>query len=193
MSTKTSCPPFAWPDSASIFDLPMGRSPSLRSIRPCSATKRQPRADAKKAAAPKATAAAPKAAPKPAIEEQVIVDAIPAAPKMTRPDIKRNVKDKSKEDHFYYSNGGGIYLKLQNSNINIYDEEQGKVRQIRYCAGEPSIYVDEQSPSATRTQVIFRKNGLAVPYTKPNLREFLEAHPHNRKNGGGLFSQSNMV
>ncbi len=135
---------------------------------------------------------APKAAPKPAIEEQVIVDAIPAAPKMTRPDIKRNVKDKSKEDHFYYSNGGGIYLKLQNSNINIYDEEQGKVRQIRYCAGEPSIYVDEQSPSATRTQVIFRNNGLAVPYTKPNLREFLEAHPHNRKNGGGLFSQSNI-
>ena len=85
-----------------------------------------------------------------------------------------------------------LYLKLQNSNINIYDEEQGKVRQIRYCAGEPSIYVDEQSPSATRTQVIFRNNGLAVPYTKPNLREFLEAHPHNRKNGGGLFSQSNI-
>ena len=79
MSTKTSCPPFAWPDSASIFDLPMGRSPSLRSIRPCSASKRQPRADAKKAAAPKATAAAPKAAPKATAAAPKAADAAAAA------------------------------------------------------------------------------------------------------------------
>lgn len=130
---------------------------------------------------------APKAAPKPAIEEQVIVDAIPAAPKMTRPDIKRNLKDKSKETKYYVSNGGGIYFKLANDSINIYDEVKATIRQIRYCASEPSIYVDEQSPSATRTQVIFRRNGLAVPYTKPNLKEFLDIHPENSKNGGSSF------
>ena len=133
---------------------------------------------------------APKAAAKPVVEEQVTE--IPQAPAAKKPKIKRNIKDKSREDSFYYSNGGGIYLKIQNNNLNVYDEESGKIRQIRYCAGEPSIYVDEQSPAATRTQVIFRNNGLAVPYTKPNLREFLDSHPHNVANGGGLFSKANI-
>ena len=128
---------------------------------------------------------APKAAAKPVVEEQVTE--IPQAPAAKKPKIKRNLKDKSKETQFYSSIMGGIYFKLSNSNINIFDEESGKIRQIRYCAGEPSIYVDEQSPSATRSQVIFRNNGLAVPYTKPNLREFLAAHPENRANGGSSF------
>lgn len=130
---------------------------------------------------------APKAAAKPVVETQEIVDAIPSAPRPARPKIKRDIKDKSKADKFYFSNMGGIYLKLNNSKVNIYDEEQGRIRQIRYCAGEPSIFVDEQSEAATRSQVVFRRNVLVVPYTKPNLIEFLDKHPENYANGGNTF------
>lgn len=125
---------------------------------------------------------APKAAAKP------IVDAPPVqVADRSRPAIKRNVKDKSKESTFYFSNGGGVYLKLQNTRVNVYDEETGRVREMRYCANEPSIWRDEQSDAAVRSQVVFRQNVLSVPYTKPNLKEFLNNHPGNLKNGGAIF------
>ena len=132
---------------------------------------------------------APKAAAKPVVEEQVTE--IPQAPVLSRPKIQRNLKDKSKADTWYFSQGGGVYLKVSNSNVTIYDEEAGRVREIRYCANQPSIFVDEQSASATRSQVIFRQNALRVPYSKPNLKEFLDRHPQNAANGGSIFRIAN--
>ena len=131
---------------------------------------------------------APTAAAKPVVEEQAIVDAPPTD--RSRPAIKRNLKDKSKQDAYYFSYGGGVYLKLANNRVNVYDEESGRVREIRYCANEPSIWRDEQSDAATRSQVIFRQNVLMVPYTKPNLREFLSVHPGNVANGGSIFKMA---
>jgi len=131
--------------------------------------------------------AAPKAAPKAAVEVDEVVET-PKAPEKKRPEFKRNIKDKSKQDTVFVMTGGGIIARIANNGVFIYDEETGKNREIRYCAGEASIYVDEQNDRAVRTQVIFRNNTLNVPYTKPNLREFLMKHPQNRVNGGSLFS-----
>lgn len=138
-----------------------------------------------------AAKSAPKAATKPVVETQEIVDA-PANVVIdrSRPAIKRNIKDKSKADTYYFSNGGGVYLKLSNTRLNVYDEETGRVRELRYCANEPSIWRDEQSEAAVRSQVVFRQNVLSVPYTKPNLKEFLDAHPHNNANGGNIFKRA---
>jgi hypothetical protein len=62
-----------------------------------------------------------------------------------------------------------------------------KVRAIRYCPGEPSIFKDEQSTNARRSHVIFRNGLLAVPQNKPNLSQFLDIHPDNTVNGGNKF------
>lgn len=82
--------------------------------------------------------------------------------------------------------GGGIVCKIK-SEVPVYDKQTGKVRQIRYCPGEPSIFKDEQSQNSRRSHIIFRNGMLVVQENEPNLAEFLLTHPDNQANGGGLF------
>ena len=82
--------------------------------------------------------------------------------------------------------GGGIVFKLK-SEVTVYDPSTNMVRAIRYCPGEPSIYKDEQSNNARRQHVMFRDSLLAVPQNRPNLMAFLDVHPDNTANGGGVF------
>ncbi len=82
--------------------------------------------------------------------------------------------------------GGGIICKIP-SEVTVFDEGTGKIRSIRYCPNEPSIYRDEQGEYAQREHVVFRDKMLMVPHTKPNLREFLDMHPGNAANGGNIF------
>ena len=82
--------------------------------------------------------------------------------------------------------GGGIICKIP-SEVTVFDEGTGKVRSIRYCPNEPSIFRDEQGEYARREHVVFRDKMLMVPHTKPNLREFLDLHPGNAANGGNIF------
>ena len=82
--------------------------------------------------------------------------------------------------------GGGIVCKIP-SEVTIFDEGTGRVRSIRYCPNEPSIFRDEQGEFARREHIMFRDKMLAVPYTKPNLKEFLDRHPGNAANGGSSF------
>tara|TARA_R110002020_G_scaffold27824_2_gene89419 strand:+ start:224 stop:1081 length:858 start_codon:yes stop_codon:yes gene_type:complete len=107
--------------------------------------------------------------------------------------IKRNIPNEEKMPKLYETlgNRGGVYFKLKGNNLVVFDEETNSNRQIRYCPGEPSIYVDEQSKSAVREHVIFRNKMLVVRYDQPNLREFLTKHPENTSNGGGLFKLVN--
>ena len=125
------------------------------------------------------TKASPKAsAPKPAPV---------AAPKEVTSNFK--VKQKSIIDTttiYEIISGGGIICKIA-SELTIFDESAGKVRAIRYCPNEPSIFRDEQGEFAQREHVIFRDKILAVPHTKPNLKEFLEKHTGNAANGGSTF------
>ncbi len=83
--------------------------------------------------------------------------------------------------------GGGIVHMIQSKGITIFDEENGQVREMRYCPNEPSIWRDEQSDSARKEAVVFRNGTLIVPRTKPNLMEYLDRHPANKANGGNAF------
>ena len=76
---------------------------------------------------------------------------------------------------------------LPQKGITVFDEENNTVREIRYCPNEPSIWVDEQSDNALKESVAFREGKLFVPREKPNLKEFLDLHPMNMKNGGKVF------
>ena len=120
----------------------------------------------------------------------------PAAPKTTKATAPKTsssrftpIKKKSVRDSlviFEIIKGGGIVCKIK-SEIPVYDRQTGKVRQIRYCPGESSIFKDEQSDASVRSHVVFRDGLLSVPEEKANLRDFLYAHPSNAANGGGLF------
>ena len=117
----------------------------------------------------------------------------PAKKRVSKPSIKRNIPDQSKLPRFYETTGkrGGVYFKLKGDNLVVFDSENGVNRKIRYCPGEASIYVDEQSKSAIREHVIFRNKMLVVRYDQPSLRQYLDNHPENTSNGGGAFQLVN--
>jgi len=126
----------------------------------------------------------PKQAPAPVVNTQ---------PTAKKTKVRRQLPDESKLPQVYQmvGNKGGIYFRLRSKNVNIFDEESRTVRQIRYCPGERSIYVDEQSDVAVISHVVFDNKMLIVPFDKPNLRQFLELHPDNVQNGGSVFELAN--
>ncbi len=131
----------------------------------------------------KSTGRPPKSAPKAAPQ---------AAPVSTvstsKTKVKRNLVDDAKRDKVYTINkGGGIWYKLKQNNITIFDEETGRVRQLRYSPNEMSVWADEQSENIIREQIVFISKNLLVQYTKPNLQKYLDLHPDNVANGGKVF------
>lgn len=131
----------------------------------------------------KSTGRPPKSAPKAAPQ---------AAPVSTvstsKTKVKRNLVDDAKRDKVYTINkGGGIWYKLKQNNITIFDEETGRVRQLRYSPNEMSVWADEQSENIIREQVVFINKNILVQYTKPNLQKYLDLHPDNIANGGKVF------
>lgn len=121
----------------------------------------------------------PKTAPK----------AAPAAkPTASKTKVKRNILDENKRDKVYnIVKGGGIWYKLKQSNITVFDEETGTVRQLRYSPNENSVFVDEQSKNIIREQIVFTNKTLTVPYNNPPLANYLDLHPDNVANGGSEF------
>jgi hypothetical protein len=97
-------------------------------------------------------------------------------------------REKAVENRVYtIPSGGGIVYMIQSKGVTIYDEEKNRVREMRYCPNEPSIWVDEQSENAMKKPVIFDNGNLIVTKDKPNLMEYLDRHPQNISNGGGVF------
>jgi hypothetical protein len=135
----------------------------------------------KTTAAPKAgeTATAPRTAPK----------ASPVSTLKTSPTkVKRTAVDETKQNKVYnIKKGGGVWFKLRQSNITVYDEETQSVRQLRYSPNENSVWADEQGTNIIREQIAFINKNLVVPYTKPNLQKYLDLHPDNVANGGRVF------
>lgn len=116
----------------------------------------------------------PKAAPK-------------AAPTQTTK-VRRNLEDESRRNKVYtIKKGGGVWYKLRQNNITVFDEETRQVRQLRYSPNENSVFADEQSENTIREQIIFQSKNLVVPYTNPPLQKYLELHPDNIANGGKIF------
>jgi hypothetical protein len=99
-----------------------------------------------------------------------------------------SARNRTKELYEYrlVSGGGAVFL-MRNTSYTYYDESSGKVRQIRYCEAENSVFADEQSENPVRSPLQFRMGIMLVPKTKPNLIKFMELHPGNAANGGGLF------
>lgn len=92
---------------------------------------------------------------------------------------------------FSIPKGGGIWYKIKQSEVVIYDEDKGYNREIRYCPAERSIFKDEQSDVARREQVVFKEGTLMVPHNRPNLIDYLRVHPDNFANGGRVFMEVN--
>jgi len=113
-----------------------------------------------------------------------------AKPASKKTSVVRKEKPKNTNVEYKIVRGkGGIVTMIPMKGITIYDEEMDTVREIRYCPNEPSIFVDEQSQNAKRETILFEGGRLFIPKSKPNLRKFMELHPHNTANDGSLFSK----
>lgn len=123
----------------------------------------------------------PKAAPKAATKSA------PLAQK-----VKRDLVEEARQNKLYrITNGGGIWYKLKQTNLTVFDEETQQVRQLRYSPNENSVFADEQGQNIIREQIIFNSKELYVPFTKPNLMKYLDLHPDNYANGGSRFELVN--
>jgi len=100
--------------------------------------------------------------------------------------FKQKEQTETRAVSFKVISGGGIVFKIP-TRTTVYDKDSSRVREIRYCPNEPSIFTDEQSENAQRDHILFRNKMLFVPSEKPNLLEFMMTHPGNKANGGNLF------
>ena len=117
------------------------------------------------------------------------IEAVPIFKPRRRQEPVQNTGRKQKI--YQLVEGGGVWFKLSQKDITIYDSEKDTVRSIRYCSNEPSIYVDEQSQNGRRAQIVFVDKMLGVPASQPNLQDYLDKHPGNTKNGGNTFYEIN--
>lgn len=77
----------------------------------------------------------------------------------------------------------------------IYDPDSNTQRKIKYSKGEKSIFVDEQSESASNKKsqpIIFQNGILAVPYTNPLLKKFLDYSNYNSSNPNRISSSKSI-
>lgn len=103
------------------------------------------------------------------------------------PVVKRQKEKAPQQKVYVIDSGGGIVFRISQNEVAIFDTDAGYNRAIRYCPNERSIFVDEQSTNAVKSDVVFRDAMLMVSLDKPNLAAFLDKHPDNRANGGGVF------
>ena len=101
-----------------------------------------------------------------------------------RPTIRREEKSNEIKEYRLVKKSGATFL-MQQKNVTVVQD--GKLREIRYCPNEPSIYRDEQDDKSTRQAVVFLEGRIFVRPDQPNLAEYLDAHPDNKKNGGNRF------
>lgn len=104
--------------------------------------------------------------------------------------IKRQEKTNEILEYTTLRKRGAIHLMKQ-AGVTVHDKEQDRLRAIRYCPSEGSIFVDEQSEFAVKQAIVFNEGRLFVRPDQPNLRDYMNAHPGNVANGGNLFKLEN--
>jgi hypothetical protein len=114
-----------------------------------------------------------------------------ASPAASKPKVTSKRKPAAPKPVVFNVNKGGVWYKVRQNNIVVFDEEKGYNRELRYCPAERSVWKDEQSDAARRQQIVFRDGLLTVPHTDPILLEFLRLHPDNFANGGRRFNEVN--
>ena len=121
------------------------------------------------------------------VKETAAATPKPAAKKVTppsRPKIKREEKVREIREYKLIKKSGATFLMQQK---NVMTNNNGTLREIRYCPNEPSIYRDEQNDASVRKAIIFTEGRLFVRPDQPNLVAYLDAHPDNKQNGGSRF------
>ena len=109
-----------------------------------------------------------------------------------KPTFKREIPNLETMPQTYeVINGCNYILRIPSKNVQVFDKESNSVRAIRYAPLENSIFMDEQAASSRVEHVMFEDKFLIVPVSKPNLVAFMNAHPGNKANGGGLFKLLN--
>jgi hypothetical protein len=98
--------------------------------------------------------------------------------------VRQDIKPNQILEFELLKKSGAIFL-MQQKNVTIVDD--GKLREIRYCPNEPSIYRDEQADNSVRKAIMFTDGRLFVRPDQPNLKNYLLAHPDNVSNGGQRF------
>tara|TARA_B100001939_G_scaffold20081_1_gene16508 strand:+ start:1777 stop:2535 length:759 start_codon:yes stop_codon:yes gene_type:complete len=82
-----------------------------------------------------------------------------------------------------------VVYKIKTRGILWFDEEKGYEREIKYCANQKTIFVDEMKGDQRLDHVSFRDGKLFVPKEKQTLQIFLAHHPDN----GSKFIEYNPV
>lgn len=102
--------------------------------------------------------------------------------KTQRKELTYLLCDKSSPLSFYVKSRDS-----RSSRLLYFDEETGRNRALRYAKNQQSPFLDEQDDTAIIEPIVFEEGVLIVPETNPILQTFLDIHPDNKKNGGGLF------
>jgi hypothetical protein len=104
--------------------------------------------------------------------------------------IKRQLDANSVREYKTISAMGATYM-MQQKGVTVFDAKENRIKEIRYCPNEPSIYREEQSENARRESIVFIEGRKFARPDQPNLIEFMETHPGNKANGGSLFELVN--
>lgn len=119
-------------------------------------------------------------------EEQETLNVIAPAQKQPKSfKVRQQIKESKISEYKLLKRNGFIFVMSQRGITVVQD---GRIREIRYCPAEPSIYRDEQDENSRRSPVVFNDGMLFVRPDQPNLKEFMEVHPGNVANGGNLFA-----
>lgn len=106
------------------------------------------------------------------------------------PKIKRQVETNAVREYKTLKAMGATYM-MQQKGVTVFDPQENRIREIRYCPNEPSIYREEQSENARRESIVFIEGRKFARPDQPNLIEFMDTHPENKANGGTLFELVN--
>ncbi len=121
------------------------------------------------------TTPARRKAAEPATQEQTLIK------KGFKNSIKRKEIDESKLPVTFKAPKAGNKMILLQRAVSVFDPVTSRVRGIRYCPQEHSIWVDEQSKESVTEPIVFTSGHITVPIEKPNLIAYLRAHPDNGK------------
>ena len=121
------------------------------------------------------------------------------APVATKIEVPKKVL-KSKVYKLLGTYADSPWLKLQSEDrpasgfrLLYFDEEKGIKRAIRYVENIASPFVDDQleyvskGGELARSQVIFEGGMIGAGANEVALKNFLDVHPWNKRNGGGHF------
>jgi hypothetical protein len=106
------------------------------------------------------------------VETQVV-----EIPKVKKPDWE--IKDR-----VYILKDGRTPLSksIRATNIFWFDEEKGYERELKYCANQRTVFVDEMKGDQRLSHIVFRSGQLFVPKNKTVLQKLLSLyHPHRNK------------